>query len=467
MEYREEKTIAAVATAPGAAGIAVIRVSGTDAGPIVGKVFVHKGKRPFFEEDSHRIFYGWIKDQTDQRIDEVLVMWMKGPRTFTGEDTVEINCHGGTYVSSKILELLYEAGAEPARPGEFTQRAYLNGKLDLTQAEAVMDIIASETDLSLRASASQLRGSLFHKTEDLREQLMEVMAQAEVNIDYPEYDVPELSVKKMMEACQKICQEAQKLYDTAEAGQIVKNGIRAAIIGAPNVGKSSLLNQLLGQDRAIVTNIPGTTRDTLEETASIGGIALRLVDTAGIRHTEDAVERIGVDRAKQTWQESDLILFVVDSTRSIKKEEDELFAAIQEKPYLILLNKTDVGTMKPEEVAEHWKDISREIFCRILPISAKEGQGMERVAESIRSMFLQGLVVTDHTPMITNLRQKQALMRALEALTRAVEAGQSGFEEDLLMMDVNEAYDALGEISGHSVKEDMVQEIFRRFCLGK
>jgi tRNA modification GTPase len=360
-----------------------------------------------------------------------------------------------------------EAGAEMARPGEFTQRAYLNGKMDLTQAEAVMDVIAAETELSLRASASQLRGSLFQKTEELRAELMDVMAQAEVNIDYPEYDVPELSVRTMVEACESVYNKAGALYETAEAGAMLREGIRIAIIGAPNVGKSSLLNRLLGEDRAIVTDIPGTTRDTIEEKANLGGIPVRLIDTAGIREATDVVEQIGVERARRACEESDLILFVLDGTRPIREDEDEVFAAIQKKPYCILLNKTDIGTLSEDEVVEHWQKISREIKHRIYSISAKEGRGLEKVEESIRTMFLRGLVVTDHTPMITNVRQKQALARAMEALQRAIEAGKNGFEEDLLMMDIREAYNSLGEISGHSVEEDMIQEIFSRFCLGK
>lgn len=472
MELREEKTVAALSTAPGAAGLDVIRVSGPDAGKIVARIFDGGRQKPFWEGPTHRAHHGWIRDGAGQRVDEVLVLWMKGPGTFTGEDTAEINCHGGPYVSRKILELLYEAGAEPARPGEFTQRAFMNGKLDLTQAEAVMDVIASETSLSLRASVSQLGGSLFEKTEALRSRLMDVMTEAEVNIDYPEYDVPELSTARLLAVCSEISQEAEALYATAETGRLLRQGAKTVILGAPNVGKSSLLNRLLGQERAIVTEIPGTTRDTLEETINIGGIPLQVVDTAGIRDTEDRVEKIGVQKARQALEDCDLVLLVLDGTRALTDEEDELFEEARKKPFFILINKCDVGTLTPEMVAERMSkgfpgEISWEIICRILPVSAKEGTGIDDLQKKIQELLLKGVVVTDHTPLIMNLRQKQALRKASDALKRTLEAGEAGFEQDLLMIDIQEAYDALGEISGHSVREDMVNEIFSRFCLGK
>ena len=460
MEVREEKTIAALATAPGAAGLAVIRVSGPEAGPIAARIFSTVGEPPFYEKASHHAYHGWIQDTAGQAVDEVLLLWMKGPHSFTGENTVEISCHGGSYVSQKILELLYEAGAEPARPGEFTQRAFLNGKMDLTQAEAVMDVIASETALSLRASVSQLRGSLFEKTEELRGRLMEVMTAAEANIDYPEYDVPEVSTPRLQQDCRRIREEAAALLDTAETGRLLRQGIRIAILGAPNVGKSSLLNRLLGQERAIVTDIPGTTRDTVEESADIAGIPVRLIDTAGIHETEDTVEKIGVERARRALSESDLILLVLDAARSIEPEELQLYEAVREQPHLILGNKMDLCGGKNVE----WPlSISREIW----PVSAKTGEGIPTVQKQIRDLFLKGVVLTDHTPVITNLRQKEALRKAVTALDRVQEAAQAGFEPDLLMIDIREAYDALGEMSGHNVSEDMIQAIFSRFCLGK
>ncbi len=465
---REEMTIAALSTAPGTAGIAVIRVSGPEAGMVAGRIWSGRRGIVLTEQPSHTIHYGWIVDPaTGERVDEVLMMWMKGPGTFTGEDTVEINCHGGMYVCRRILDLLFSAGAEPAEPGEFSKRAFLNGKMDLTKAEAVMDVIAAETALSLRSSVSQLRGSLFEKTEELRRRLMDVMTETEVNIDYPEYDVPELSTARLLEQCGMIAADAGKLYATAEAGRLLRQGLQVVILGAPNVGKSSLLNRLLGQDRAIVTDIPGTTRDILEERANVEGIPLHILDTAGIRDTEDKVEQIGVERARRAMEESDLVLFVVDGSREMQPEEEVLFRQIQNKPYLVLLNKEDMGGMAPEDIVRRWEPISREISQCVLSISAKEGWGMEQLAQKIRQMFFEGVVVTDHSPMITNLRQKQALKKAVDALERVDVAGEMGFEQDLLMIDVNEAYDALGEISGHSVREDITTEIFSRFCLGK
>ncbi len=525
MNFREDKTIVALSSAPGISGIAVLRMSGAQAGPIAASVFREpRAKCPFYTGPSHTIHYGWIVDPAGERVDEVLLMWMKGPGTYTGEDTVEINCHGGPYVSRRVMETLVQAGAELAEPGEYSRRAYLNGKMDLTKAEAVMDLISSETELSRRASVSQLRGSLFEKTEKLRARLLDLLTETEVNIDYPEYDVPEVSSERLLRVCGEVADEARQLYHTAEAGRVLRSGIRTAIVGAPNVGKSSLLNLLSGTDRAIVTDIPGTTRDTLEETVDLDGVPLRITDTAGIRETSDTVERLGVERARRVLGESDLVLLVVDASRPVTEEDDELLRAVAGtgellrtvagtgeqfrtvmgageisadggkpapvrscgKTFLVLLNKSDAAMFGPEELASRWEKIVPGIRGenrssdgavagdsrpgrggRIIRFSAKTGEGRDELSARIKELFLGGIVLNDHTPLITNLRQKQALAKAIEALERVAEGGRAGFELDLLAIDLHEAYDALGEISGHSVDTDLTDAVFSRFCLGK
>ena len=535
MNFREDKTIVALSSAPGISGIAVLRMSGAQAGPIAASVFREpRAKCPFYTGPSHTIHYGWIVDPAGERVDEVLLMWMKGPGTYTGEDTVEINCHGGPYVSRRVMETLVQAGAELAEPGEYSRRAYLNGKMDLTKAEAVMDLISSETELSRRASVSQLRGSLFEKTEKLRARLLDLLTETEVNIDYPEYDVPEVSSERLLRVCGEVADEARQLYHTAEAGRVLRSGIRTAIVGAPNVGKSSLLNLLSGTDRAIVTDIPGTTRDTLEETVDLDGVPLRITDTAGIRETSDTVERLGVERACRVLGESDLVLLVVDASRPVTEEDDELLRAVAGtgellrtvagtgellwtvagpgeqfrtvmgagkisadggkpapaascgKTFLVLLNKSDAATFGPDELAARWEKIVPGIRgenrssdgavagdsrpgrgSRIIRFSAKTGEGRDELSARIKELFLGGIVLNDHTPLITNLRQKQALAKAIEALERVAEGGRAGFELDLLAIDLHEAYDALGEISGHSVDTDLTDAVFSRFCLGK
>lgn len=471
MYFREDKTIVALSSAPGVSGIAVVRMSGADAGPIAARVFKEaRKKKPFYEGASHTIHYGWIVNSAGERVDEVLLMWMKGPGTYTGEDTVEINCHGGPYVSRQVIETLVEAGAVLAEPGEYSRRAFLNGKMDLTKAEAVMDVINAETSLSLRASVSSLRGSLAAKIEELREKLLTLLTETEVNIDYPEYDVPEVSIGRMVDVCGQVLAEARDLYRTSDAGLILKNGVKTAIVGAPNVGKSSLLNRLSGTDRAIVTDIPGTTRDTLEESIDLGGVPLRVIDTAGIHETADTVEAIGVERAKRALSESDLVLFVVDASRPLSAEEDELFAMLGEKPYLILLNKADNAVLTVEDLVERWKgkkESSNELSDKIISISAKKGTGLNALCERISELFLKGIAINDHTPLISNMRQKEALGRGIAALERVVDAGRAGFAIDLLATDLHEAYDALGELCGHSVDSDLSDAVFSRFCLGK
>ena len=451
----QTSTIAALATAPGTGGIGIIRVSGPEAVSLVQKIYQSPSGRLLEKARTHTIHYGFIKDPaTNEVIDQVLVMLMRAPHTYTGEDTVEVQCHGGPYVEQKILETLVSIGVEPADRGEFSKRAFLNGKMDLSQAEAVMDLIQSNSEMSRKASMEQLEGHLARAVEGLLEKLLDLTTMIEANIDYPEYDVEEVTYDRLLQDTESLLNDLHKLYDTADSGIRVREGLRTAIIGSPNVGKSSLMNRILGRDRAIVTQIAGTTRDVIEESVDFYGIPLRLSDTAGIRQTEDTVEKIGVDLAMEAARKANLILYVLDGTRLEEAPEQLAF----DKPCLLLANKEDlVGQERPET-----------LFGQdILWISAKTGEGMEEVGRRIKEMFFGGQVGISREPMITNIRQKEALRRAIEALSSAKDAAESGLPEDILMIDYTNAYDALGEISGRSLKSDVIDEIFKRFCLGK
>ncbi len=493
----DEGTIVALSTPVGTGGVAVIRMSGPKALEIADKVFVSAYGKKLCKAESHKALYGWIveplKDEKPQecnqqicgeRIDEVLALVMRAPRTFTGEDTVEINCHGGMYICNRIIEALIAAGAQMAQPGEFSKRAFLNGKMDLTKAEAVMDMISAQTSYSLKAAVNQLGGNLADKIDELRNKLIDTIVSMEVNIDYPEYDVPEISDEEVNENCIAVQEEVRKLLSTAESGRMLRQGVKVAIVGKPNVGKSSLLNMLLREQRAIVTAIPGTTRDVLEETLDLGGIPIRIMDTAGIRETEDVVEKIGVERAFASIEESDLVLFVLDATRDIEPEEIELLERVKNRQYLVVLNKTDAGQQTKESVLEALtkkaadngvvnddaaavgrKELMADLQERFLEISAKEQQGMEDLTQQIKRLFFGGDILVSDRPMVANMRQKQALMRADEALARVIDG--YGFEQDLLLIDIRQACDYLGEVSGRSTQEDVIGEIFSRFCLGK
>ena len=457
----ENSTIAAIATAPGTGGIGIIRVSGEASIEIVDSIFRSPSDKKLSKQKSHTIHYGHIIDPVNKEVlDEVLVMLMKGPRTYTGEDTVEINCHGGPYVEKRILEEVLKSGALMAEPGEFSKRAFLNGKMDLSQAEAVMDLIASRSKMSQRASMEQLRGGLAVDIERYRSVLLDMVTMIEANIDYPEYDVEEITMETLEIKTGVLFEELTKLYATADSGRMIREGIRTAIAGRPNVGKSSLMNRMLRYERAIVTDIPGTTRDVLEEFIDFGGIPMRLADTAGIRDTDDVVEQIGVDRARQYLEESDLVLMLLDAGSRISEEEKELLRQIQEKPHIIVMNKVDIvdKTEVPKEVCEE---------KNIVWISAKEGTGMEELQKMILDLFFAGSVAAAEQSMISNLRQKEALKRAILSLESAKNSIHMMLPQDVLMIDYTECYNALGEISGHSLKDDVIDEIFKRFCLGK
>ena len=480
----DEGTIVALSTPVGTGGVAVIRMTGPQALEIADKVFVSAFGKKLSKAESHKALYGWIVEPSKnidskkmnlekmdsanvdsdnpEKIDEVLALVMRAPRTFTGEDTVEINCHGGMYICNRIIQALIAAGAQMAEPGEFSKRAFLNGRMDLTKAEAVMDMISAQTSYSLKAAVNQLGGNLADKIDELRSKLIDTIVSMEVNIDYPEYDVPEISDEEVNENCLAVQSEVQRLLSTAESGRMLRQGVKVAIVGKPNVGKSSLLNMLLREQRAIVTAIPGTTRDVLEETLDLGGIPIRIMDTAGIRETEDVVEKIGVERAFASIEESDLALFVLDATRDIEPEELELFERVKNRQYLVVLNKTDAGWQSRESILAKLPGVDVE---RFLEISAKEQIGMEALTEQIKRLFFGGDILVSDRPMVANMRQKQALMRADEALARVIDG--YGFEQDLLIIDIRQACDFLGEVSGRSTQEDVVSEIFSRFCLGK
>lgn len=470
----DEGTIVALSTPVGTGGVAVIRMTGPQALEIADRVFVSAFGKKLSKAESHKALYGWIVEPSKnidskkmdsdnlEKIDEVLALVMRAPRTFTGEDTVEINCHGGMYICNRIIQALIAAGAQMAEPGEFSKRAFLNGRMDLTKAEAVMDMISAQTSYSLKAAVNQLGGNLADKIDELRSKLIDTIVSMEVNIDYPEYDVPEISDEEVNENCLAVRSEVQRLLSTAESGRMLRQGVKVAIVGKPNVGKSSLLNMLLREQRAIVTAIPGTTRDVLEETLDLGGIPIRIMDTAGIRETEDVVEKIGVERAFASIEESDLALFVLDATRDIEPEELELFERVKNRQYLVVLNKTDAGWQSRESVLAKLPGVDVE---RFLEISAKEQIGMEALTEQIKRLFFGGDILVSDRPMVANMRQKQALMRADEALARVIDG--YGFEQDLLIIDIRQACDFLGEVSGRSTQEDVVSEIFSRFCLGK
>ncbi len=452
-------TIAAVATAPGTAGIGIIRVSGDDSIQIVDTIY--KAKKKLCNQKTHTIHYGRVVDpETGEELDEVLMMLMRAPHTYTGEDTVEINCHGGPYIERRILELVIRQGACPAEPGEFSKRAFLNGKMDLSQAEAVMDLISSRSRISQRASMQHLKGALAKSVEEYRVQLLDLITALEVNLEYPEYEETNLSEEAIKEKTENLLAGLTTLYNTADSGRMAREGIRTTIAGRPNVGKSSLLNRLAGQERAIVTEIPGTTRDVIEEFIDFDGIPLRIADTAGIHETEDPVERIGIERARDSMAESDLVLWVTEADHP--DCDASFLKQMQDRPHLFLLNKADLTKKRtiPEVFAG-------EDPKNVLWISAKTGEGLSMLKDRVQDLFFAGAIEETGAAGLANLRQKEAVRRAIRSLTAVLDAIREGMPQDLLSIDFTDAYDALGEITGHSLKEDVVDEIFKRFCLGK
>ena len=461
MELYKNDTIAAISTAMTGSGIGIIRISGEKSVSIAEKIF-HPGKKgkKLSEQAAYTAHYGMIKDG-EEIIDEVLVLLMKKPHSYTAEDTVEIHCHGGVYVMKRILDLVIRNGARPADPGEFTKRAFLNDRIDLSQAEAVMDVIQAKNEYALKNSVSQLKGSVMKKIRALREQVLYEIAYIESALDDPEHISLEGYPQKLCVKVDNFLKESEELLTGAEEGRVLREGIRTVIVGKPNVGKSSLLNVLAGDERAIVTEIAGTTRDALEEQIRIRGLTLNLVDTAGIRETEDVVERIGVDRAKNMVNEADLVLYVVDSSSVLDENDEEIISFLKDQNVIVLLNKSDLPSAVNSEM------IQEKLSKPVISVSAREETGIEEFADLLEKMFLEGRVSFNDEVYLTNARQKNAMEEAKRSFERVKESIEADMPEDFFSIDLMAAYDSLGQILGESVGEDLVNEIFSKFCMGK
>ncbi|MBU3228708.1 tRNA uridine-5-carboxymethylaminomethyl(34) synthesis GTPase MnmE [Clostridium algidicarnis] len=452
-------TIAAIATAVGESGISIIRVSGDKALSIVSSIFEGKGNRNFDDISPYSMRYGKIIDKfSKEMIDEVLVSYMKGPKSFTAEDSVEINCHGGIMSTNKVLEEVIKAGARIAEPGEFTKRAFLNGRIDLSQAEAVMDLIRAKTDLSMKSALMQSEGRISREIKDIRHELLGVIAHIEATVDFPEEDLEEMTSDKIKVDLDNIINRIDKLLDTANEGRIIREGLSMVIIGKPNVGKSSLLNSILMEQRSIVTDVPGTTRDVIEEYINLDGIPVKVVDTAGIRETEDLVEKIGVERSKEKINEADLVVFMLDLSRKLDSDDKEILEYIKNKKYIVILNKSD---LKRELEEYDFQDMKN-----VIEISAKNGDGIDLLKNKIKDLFFKGEINSTDL-MITNSRHKEALYRAKEKCLSSLETLNSGISIDLASIDIRGAWINLGEVSGETLEEDIIDKIFSEFCLGK
>ena len=458
---KEFDTICAIATALGEGGISIIRISGDKALDIASKIFKSKNDFNIKEMKSYTMKYGYIHDiDTDDVIDEVIISFMKGPRSFTAEDVIEINCHGGVISTNKVLETVIKAGARLAEPGEFTKRAFLNGRIDLSQAEAVIDIIKAKTDLAMKSAVMQSTGHLSKEINRLGEYMLNVLALVEFAVDFTEDDEeidPSIPVK-VKDSLQKGINEMKSLLKAADEGKIIREGLSLAIVGKPNVGKSSLLNALLREKRAIVTDIAGTTRDIIEEYINLDGIPVKIIDTAGIRDTDDIVEKIGVERSKEKLEQADLVLLVLDSSRELDNEDREIIESIKDKKSVVILNKIDL---------EQKIDISiLDQFENVIKISAKEEIGLDELKASVKELFFSGKIDTESL-IISNSRHKQALYRALENAEIALDRVNKNEYLDLISIYVTSALKALGEITGSEIQEDLVNKIFGEFCVGK
>lgn len=457
-------TIAAIATAMTNSGIGIIRISGEDAFTVIDRIYQSKnGKKKLSEEKSHTVHYGYIVDDTKENkiIDEVMVLIMRAPNTYTREDTVEIDCHGGVLVMQKILDTVVCHGARPAEPGEFTKRAFLNGRIDLTQAESVMDVISSKNEFALKSSISQLQGSLQKEIKELREKIIYEIAFIEYALDDPEHINIDGYGQKLKTVAEECKERIEHLLDTADNGKILKEGIDTVIVGKPNAGKSSLMNVLLKKERAIVTDIAGTTRDVLEEQMNLNGITLNIIDTAGIRDTEDIVEKIGVDKAKDYLVNADLIIYVVDSSTPLDENDEKIMEMIKDRTALVLLNKSDLDTVTTEEM------IASHLDQKIIKVSMKENQGVDELENAIKELFFHGKVELNDEVYITNARHKAALSNAKDSLNMVLDSIAMEMPEDFYSIDLMNTYEELGNILGESLGEDLVNEIFSKFCTGK
>lgn len=457
-------TIAAIATAMTNSGIGIIRISGEDAFTVIDRIYQSKnGKKKLSEEKSHTVHYGYIVDDTKENkiIDEVMVLIMRAQNTYTREDTVEIDCHGGVLVMQKILDTVVCHGARPAEPGEFTKRAFLNGRIDLTQAESVMDVISSKNEFALKSSISQLQGSLQKEIKELREKIIYEIAFIESALDDPEHINIDGYGQKLKTVAEECKERIEHLLNTADNGKILKEGIDTVIVGKPNAGKSSLMNVLLKKERAIVTDIAGTTRDVLEEQMNLNGITLNIIDTAGIRDTEDIVEKIGVDKAKDYLVNADLIIYVVDSSTPLDENDEKIMEMIKDRTALVLLNKSDLDTVTTEEM------IASHLDQKIIKVSMKENQGVDELENAIKELFFHGKVELNDEVYITNARHKAALSNAKDSLNMVLDSIAMEMPEDFYSIDLMNTYEELGNILGESLGEDLVNEIFSKFCTGK
>ncbi|MDR4950235.1 tRNA uridine-5-carboxymethylaminomethyl(34) synthesis GTPase MnmE [Neobacillus cucumis] len=461
MEY---DTIAAISTPMGEGAIAIVRLSGDEAIPIADKLFKGVGGKRLKEAASHTIHYGHLLDpKKGEVIEEVMVSVMKGPKTFTKEDVVEINCHGGIVSVNRVLQHVLKYGARLAEPGEFTKRAFLNGRIDLSQAEAVMDLIRAKTDRAMNVALGQMEGRLSNLIRRLRQEILEVLAHVEVNIDYPEYDdVEEMTHNLLLEKAHLVREEIQKLLQTSEQGKILREGLSTVIVGRPNVGKSSLLNSLVHENKAIVTDIPGTTRDVIEEYVNVRGVPLRLLDTAGIRETEDIVERIGVERSRQVLKEADLILLVLNYSDQLTHEDENLFEVVKGMDVIVIVNKTDL----PQQIdMERVQELAKE--HKLVTTSLLEDQGVDALEEAISSLFFAGALEAGDMTYVSNTRHIALLNQSLLTIEDAIEGVEMGVPIDIVQIDMTRTWELLGEIIGDSVHESLIDQLFSQFCLGK
>lgn len=457
-----QDTIAAISTPIGVGGIGIIRVSGQDAISIVDKVFKAANKKSLLDIDSHTITYGHIVGTGGKVLDEVLVMLMRAPRTFTREDVVEINCHGGPVPLNAVLMELISKGARLAESGEFTKRAFLNGRIDLAQVEAIMDVIEAKTELSLEQAVGQLEGNLSKKIKAYQDTLIQIIARIEVSIDYPEYDQDEPITNDFGKELQVLLEELKQLLQTADTGKMIREGVKTAIVGRPNVGKSSLLNALLEENKAIVTDIPGTTRDVVEAYLNIDGIPFQLLDTAGIRETTDVVEKIGVQKSESSIEQADLVLMLIDVNEGITEKDEEILEKIKDKKVIYVFNKVDLTNHISQEILDNYFKDSRKVS-----ISARELQGLNELKQVMKEAIIKGDIAVNQGATISNQRQKQALIHAIGSLQNVVDAIEMGMPEDCLAIDLHDTYGHLGMIVGESLKEEIINQLFSRFCLGK
>ncbi len=461
--YKIDNTVAAISTAAGAGGIGIVRITGADTVSVLSKIFTaHSGKKAK-DIKSHTITYGYIKDG-DDIIDEVLVSYMKAPNTYTREDIAEINCHGGIRCVKRVLETVLKNGADMAEPGEFTKRAFLNGRIDLIKAEAVNELISSKTELARKAAMNRLCGGLSDKIKNIREKVLTMTAHIEADIDYPEHDEQTKTLKSIYKDINKIQCELQKMYDMADNGKIINDGIKTVILGCPNVGKSSILNRIINEERAIVTDIPGTTRDILTEYVNINGIPLNIVDTAGIRDTNDKIEKIGVIKSKNQADDADLVMLVIDGSKGVLNEDEKLFDFVKNKKCAAVINKSDKKININEKEIEMLKNISNN---NLYYVSALNNTGFEELFNGIRDMFFNGSIDINSESFIGNERDKSCVFKAIESLKNASFAIENNVPEDLISIDLFDCLEYLGQITGDSVSDDVIDKIFTEFCLGK